>query len=141
MLKYYWRRIGAFVIDMSIISMFTRIILSFIYPIFQLTVSNLGIDFIKSIGYLLFLIFVAVLYNMICYRFFKFTLGKLLLSVKVLKENKERATMKQYFIREWNKFFLIYATVGIYVIYQFFAKVTKQKQTYHELVSETYTFM
>lgn len=141
MLKYYWRRIGSFVIDMSVISMFISIIMQYCYPIFQLTLNDLGIDILKIMGYLIFLVLISVLYNMICYRFFKFTLGKLLLSVKVLNENKERCTMKQYFLREWNKYCLIYATLGLYVLYQFVAKVMKQKVTYHEKVSNTYTFI
>lgn len=141
MLMYYWRRIGAFVIDMSVISMITRILLPVLQPLFTLTGTNLGIDVIKLIAYLLFLILVAVAYNMLCYRFFKFTLGKLLLNIKVFNENGERASMKSYFIREWNKYFLIYATMGIYSLYQFITKVIKEKQTYHEKKSDTFTFM
>lgn len=141
MLTYYWRRIGAFIIDMSIISMLTRVFLIVLQPLFILTTTNFVIDLFKVVAYLLFLILVAVLYNMICYKFFNFTLGKLLLSIKVLDENKQRATMRNYFIREWNKYFYIYATMGIYVIYQFCVNVMKQRQTLHERKSNTHTFV
>ncbi len=142
-MMYFWRRIGAFVIDFSVISMILEILLSsnFIAPVFTLTLTNLLVDFSKLVLYLLLSILVAVGYNVVCYKFFKYPLGKLLMNIKVLDENGQRVTVKSYFNREWTKYFYIFATLGTYLPYQFFMKVVKEKQTLHEKKSDTFIFM
>ncbi len=83
-MMYFWRRIGAFVIDLSVISMFLEIIYRFIAPVVTLTYSNILVDFMKIVMYLRVGVIVSVGYNLVCYRFFKFPLGKLLMNIKVL---------------------------------------------------------
>ncbi len=112
---YFWRRIGAFIIDLSVISMFLEIIAIAIAPIIALTYSNIVVDFFKVILYLLLCVVVAVGYNVVCYKYFKYPLGKLLLNIKILDEEANRVTVKRYFIRECNKYVYIYATLGLYV--------------------------
>ncbi len=142
-MMYFWRRIGAFVIDFSIISMFLEIMLGskFIAPLFSLTYTNLLVDFSKLVLYLLFSILLAVGYNVICYKFFKYPLGKLLMNIKVLDENGERVSVKCYSNREWTKYVYIFTTLGLYLPYQFLLKVVKEKQTLHEKKSDTHIFM
>ncbi len=138
---YFWRRIGAFIIDLSIISMFSKIIFQFIAPVVTLTNSNIVIDFIKVIIYLLVVILISTGYNVGCYRFFKYPLGKLLMNIKVLDENGERVTNKKYFLREWNKYVYIYATMGLYIPVQFIINVVREKQCFHDKQSDTHIFM
>ncbi len=140
-MMYFWRRIGAFIIDFSVISMILEISLRFIAPIFIPTYTNILVDLSKAILYLLFSLSIAVVYNVFCYKFFKYPLGKLLLNIKVLDENSNRVSTKRYFVRELTKYTYIYATLSLYLPYQFFVKVIKEKQTLHEKKSETHIFM
>ncbi len=140
-MMYFWRRIGAFVIDLSVISMLLQIMYSFIAPIVALTYSNLLVDLMKVAFYLLVCVLVSVGYNLMCYRFFKFPLGKLLMNIKVLDESGERVTQKRILIREFNKYIYIYATLGLYVPFQFIMNVVKKKQTFHDRQGDTHIFM
>ncbi len=140
-MMYFWRRIGAFVIDFSIISMFLEIILRFIAPIFIPTYTNILVDLSKAVLYLIVSLSIAVGYNVICYKFFKYPLGKLLMNIKVLDEDSNRVSINRYLVRELSKFTYIYATLGLYLPYQFIFKVVKQKQTTHENKSNTHIFM
>ncbi len=140
-MMYFWRRLGAFIIDFSIISMFLEILLRFIAPVFTLTYTNILVDLIIVVIYLLFSLSVAVGYNVLCYKFFKYPLGKLLMNIKVLDEHSHRVSTKSYFVREFYKYVYIYATLGLYLPYQFIFKVIKEKQTLHEKKSNTHVFM
>ncbi len=138
---YYWRRIGASVIDLSIINMLSTIFFPLTSNIVTLTYSNIFVDLFKIFANLLIFIIIAVGYNVLCYRFFKYPLGKLLLNIKILGENEERVNVKQYFLREYNKYVLIYATFGLYIPYQFFVNVVKKKQTFHDKQGKTHVYI
>ncbi len=140
-MMYFWRRIGAFVIDLSVISMLLQIIYRIIAPVVALTYSNIVVDLMKVALYLLVCVLVSVGYNLVCYRFFKFPLGKLLMNIKVLDEAGERVTQKRILIRESNKYIYIYATLGLYLPYQFIMNVVKKKQTFHDKQGDTHIFM
>ncbi len=140
-MNYHWRRIGAFVIDLSVISMFAKIFLYFSYPMLALTFNNLIIDIFKIFLVLFIRVLVAVGYNMICYKYTKLPLGKLLLNVQVLDENGDRVSMDKYFVREWSKYIFIYSTIGFYIPYQFFKNVINNKQTLHDNKSNTHIYM
>ncbi len=131
-MNYYWRRVGAFVIDMSVINMFSEVV----YPLFDnviaLTYSNILVDLLKIFINILIFIVVAITYNVVTYKYFKYPLGKLLMGVVVLDLNNERISVKKYFIREYNKYIFIYATLGLYIPYQFLFKLLKKKQTFHD---------
>ncbi len=138
---YYWRRLGASVIDMSVISMFSRLILSLFLPILALSFENLAQDFFKILVYQLLCITIAVGYNLICYKYFKYPLGKLLLSIKVFDENQRRVPSDRYLTREIYKYVYIYATLGLYIPYQFLFNVCRRKQTFHDKKAQTHIFM
>lgn len=140
-LSYFWRRIGAYIIDLSVISMISRIILSFISPVFLLTGTNLMLDIFKFYLFLMAAVVIAVAYNVGCYHYFKFPLGKLLMSIKVYNHRGRRVSTRDYTIRELNKFTYTYATLGLYVPYQFFRYGIKKEQTFHERQSNTYIYM
>lgn len=140
-LSYFWRRIGAYIIDLSIISMISRIILSFISPIFLLTGTNLMLDIFKFYLFLMAAVIIAVGYNVGCYHYFKFPLGKLLMSIKVYNHRGRRVSTRDYAKREFNKFIYTYATLGLYVPYQFLRYAVKKEQTFHERQSNTYIYM
>ncbi len=140
-MTYYWRRIGAYIIDLSIISMLIRIVLPIINPIIMPTLNNILIDFFKLFITLFVITLVATMYNVLCYKYFKFPLGKLLLGVQVLDENQQRIPVKKYFIREFNKFVFVYGTLGLYLPYQFIFNVIKRQQTFHDKQANTHIFM
>ncbi len=140
-MMYYWRRLGASVIDMSVISMFSQMILRLVLPLLALSFEHLAEDFFKILVYQLICITIAVGYNVICYKYFKYPLGKLLLSIKVLDEDQRRVSTDRYIIRELYKYVFIYATLGLYMPYQFFVYVCRHKQTLHERKADTHIFM
>ncbi len=138
---YYWRRIGAFFIDSSVISMLLSIVFAVAGPLVALTNTDIVIDLFKMVLFFIISIFVAVGYNVFCYSFFKYPLGKLLMRVLVLDENSERVSTKRYFIRELNKYTYIYATLGVYLPFQFLKNVASEKQVLHDKKSDTHIFM
>lgn len=140
-LSYYWRRIGAYVIDLSIISMISQVIFSIIAKYFILSGTNIFLDLFKFYSFLLIAALIAVGYNVGCYHYFKFPLGKLLMNIKVYNHFGHRVTTKDYATREFNKYIYTYATLGLYAPYQFFRYVVQRKQTFHERQSNTNIFM
>lgn len=140
-MSYLWRRIGSYVIDISIISMINKIILINISSIFILTKTNIIIDFIKLYCFIGLLCLIAIGYNVLCYKYFKYPLGKLLMGVKVLDKDGRRVSTNVYFQREANKYIYFFATFGLYGLYQFLRFVTVKKQTYHERITKTHIFI
>lgn len=139
-MNYYWRRIGAYVIDLSIISMFSQIIFYLIGSLFILTGTNLLLDVFKMFAFLITAVLIAVGYNVFCYNYFRFPLGKLMMGIKVLNHRGRRVSTKDYALREFNKFIYTYATLGLYVPYQFIKYVWPKKQTFHERQSNTHIY-
>ncbi len=137
-LSYLWRRIGSYVIDLSVISMFTQVVYFVIGDKLILTSTNLLIDIIIMYVYLLINVAVAVGYNYICYKYFKYPLGKLLLSIKVLDGKNKRVHTKSYVTRECYKYTFIYATLGLYIPYQFFMYVIRDKDVFHDRIIKTH---
>lgn len=144
-ISYFWRRIGAFVIDFSISFMFYRIVASVLFillgNLFSISFENLTHDYIVSYLNLGILILVPFCYNVGCYHFFKFPLGKLLMNIKIYNHDQKRVVTGVYARRELLKFTYFYATLGLYAPYQFIRYVIKKKQTFHERQSNTYIFM
>lgn len=124
-MRYLWRRIGATVIDLSVISMFMEIVFKLFGGFLTLAYTNIVADFIRIVLYLVLCIIISIGYSFICFRFFKYPLGKLLMNLKVLNENSERPETKVYLYREYNKYLYIYASVGLYLPYQFIIYVLK----------------
>lgn len=142
---YYWRRLGAFLIDFSISFMFYRIIASLLFilvgNLFSISFENLTHDFIVSYVNFALLVIVPVAYNVGCYHYFKFPLGKMLMSIKVYNHRGRRVSTRDYAKREFLKFGYFYATFTLYAFYQFFRYVIKKEQTFHERQSNTHIFM
>lgn len=138
---YYWRRTGAFVIDMSIIFMLQEIVRVATGQVFMLTGTDLLIDIIKMYSFLIVTVFIAVGYNVGCYHYFKFPLGKMLMSIKVYNHRGRRVSTRDYAKREFNKYVYLFATFYLYAPYQFFRYVTKKEQTFHERQSDTHIYM
>lgn len=138
---YLWRRIGSFVIDSSIISMLSQIVFSLIGSYFTLTLTNIYIDLFKIFIALLIVVCISTAYNIICYMYFKFPLGKLLLKIQVLDEHKQRISNFQYLIREFTKYTYVYATLGLYLIYQLIRYDRKHLQTFHDRRVNTHIYM
>lgn len=137
---YYWRRIGAYVIDLSIIGMFSQLAFSLIGHWFILTGTNLLVDVLMIYLFLMFSVGIAVGYNVLCYHYFKFPLGKLLMGIKVYNHRKRRVSTKDYALREFNKYVFMYATIGLYAPYQFIRYVWPKKQTFHDRQANTHIY-
>lgn len=140
-MSYYWRRIGAYLIDITVIGMFGQIILVFMGNIFSLSGTNIVYDITISYLYLILLIAISVSYNVTFYHFFKFPFGKMMMGIKVYDQEGIRVSTKSYAKRELIKYGYMYATMGLYVPYQFIFYVLTKKRTYHERKSNTYTFI
>lgn len=144
-MMYYWRRIGSFVIDFTIVGMFTRIIESALFFLlgnaYSISYESLSHDYFIAYISLGLTIAVAVGYNVGCYHFFKFPLGKMLMTLKVYNHRGRRVSTKEYAKREFYKFIYLYATLGLYAPYQFFRYVVKKEQTFHERQTNTYIYM
>ncbi len=142
---YYWRRIGAFVIDFSIANMLVRLVQSTLFillgNLFSISFENLAHDYVVAYIALGLGILVAVGYNVGCYHYFKFPLGKMLMSIKVYNHRGRRVSTRDYAKREFLKFVYFYATLGLYAPYQFFRYVTKKEQTFHERQTNTHIYM
>ncbi len=120
--------------------MLSNIVFSFLGQYFLLTGSNLLVDISKMFCFLLISVLIAVGYNVGCYHFTNFPLGKLLMSIKVYNHRGRRVSTRDYAKREFNKFIYTYATVGLYAPYQFLRYVTRKEQTFHERQSNTHIY-
>lgn len=140
-MTYYWRRIGAYIIDLSVISMISQIIFSFISSKLVLTGTDLVTDMIVMYAFLLITVMIAVFYNVVSYHFFNYPLGKLLLSIQVLDENQKRLSTAEYATRELYKYVLTYATLGVYLPYQFLRYVVTKRQTFHDKKANSHIFI
>ncbi len=139
-MKYYWRRLGSFVIDNSVGGMFAKVVMFFINPLAFWTNSNIIIDMLLLYSTLLLTVFVVVGYNVLAYHYFKYPLGKLLMRVEVANKNGQRLTTKEYYNREFSKYILVYATFGLYNIFQFLVNVINNKQTYHDRIVDSHVY-
>ncbi len=140
-MNYYWRRVGAYIIDNSVISMFIQIFILFLAPYIRFTGTNLFVDLFMAVTVLFVAVFVSTMYNVLCYKYFKYPLGKLMLNVHILDVDGKRVSVRRYFIREWNKYTYTYATIGVYLIYQFFKNVVQKEQTFHDKQGDTHVYM
>lgn len=128
-----WNRIGASVIDFSICISFLKLLVTIITftplnKVFALTVqlgpsnASLGLDLIKVLLFIFVYISVFISYNVLTVHKIGGTFGKLILRVHVGDETStvdkfKKPTVKQLFKREYYKWVLMYATLGLYSIY------------------------
>lgn len=135
-----WNRFGAAVIDLFTVQMFGTLaygILVFFGAPIALERTNIVKDF--AIVYLMiaFLIFAAVMYNYLCYRFFSNTFGKMVMRVKVVDDKDFPVDANVLLKREFYKWFMFYATMSLYGLYVVY-NIVNYKEMYHDKKAGTH---
>lgn len=135
-----WNRIGSSVIDFFTVQMFGTLMYGFLVwlgaPI-ALTRTNIVLDLVIVYFAIIFLIFAATAYHYVTFRFFRGTLGKLILRVNIVDKKDKRISNELLLKREFQKWFLFYATLGLYGVYCAYC-IMKRKRMYHENKTDTY---
>ncbi|MGR5280436.1 RDD family protein [Photobacterium damselae] len=126
-LKY--KRIGTFLIDLSIVQMFVMVAqdlyLGIIAYISKGTGAKISLNDAMALPTLLALIigimmlFIGIYmgYQWLCFRLLGTSLSRYLLSVKVVSTDGKTLTKERYLKREFNKIYLCVATLGLYAFY------------------------
>ncbi|MCG3844610.1 RDD family protein [Photobacterium damselae] len=126
-LKY--KRIGTFLIDLSIVQMFVMVAqdlyLGIIAYISKGTGAKISLNDAMALPTLLALIigimmlFIGIYmgYQWLCFRLLGTSLSRYLLSVKVVSTDGKTLTRERYLKREFNKIYLCVATLGLYALY------------------------
>ncbi|BBC39325.1 RDD family protein [Photobacterium damselae subsp. piscicida] len=133
-LKY--KRIGTFLIDLSIVQMFVMVAqdlyLGIIAYISKGTGAKISLNDAMALPTLLALIigimmlFIGIMmlfigiymgYQWLCFRLLGTSLSRYLLSVKVVSTDGKTLTKERYLKREFNKIYLCVATLGLYALY------------------------
>ncbi|ELV7516114.1 RDD family protein [Photobacterium damselae] len=126
-LKY--KRIGTFLIDLSIVQMFVMVAqdlyLGIIAYISKGTGAKISLNDAMALPTLLALIigimmlFIGIYmgYQWVCFRLLGTSLSRYLLSVKVVSTDGKTLTKERYLKREFNKIYLCVATLGLYALY------------------------
>ncbi|WIH28017.1 RDD family protein [Photobacterium damselae] len=126
-LKY--KRIGTFLIDLSIVQMFVMVAqdlyLGIIAYISKGTGAKISLNdamalptlFALIIGIMMLFIGIYMGYQWLCFRLLGTSLSRYLLSVKVVSTDGKTLTKERYLKREFNKIYLCVATLGLYALY------------------------
>ncbi|BAX53575.1 RDD family protein [Photobacterium damselae subsp. piscicida] len=119
-LKY--KRIGTFLIDLSIVQMFVMVAqdlyLGIIAYISKGTGAKISLNDAMALPTLLALIIgIYMGYQWLCFRLLGTSLSRYLLSVKVVSTDGKTLTKERYLKREFNKIYLCVATLGLYALY------------------------
>lgn len=136
-------RIGAFMIDMSIVQMFTQLAHNAFIMIFKtLTLkshlilplsNNLALPVLLFICIVLFLIFTGlfVIYHLICFRCLGVSLGKWILGLKVMDKNGYSLSLTSYTKREYEKVVLFTTSLTFYGLYSIAQFITFSREPLH----------
>ncbi len=144
-----WNRIGATVIDYSIIMILIKLTYTLLVVIFPTILVikgggnaiDLVLDFLKVLFSLMWSVFIAVFYNVFLTLKFKNTFGRLILKVNVLDENSGnkiiKPSKKQLIKRESFKWTLILSTFFIYAFYVLIGIILGKERFYYDKVANT----
>ncbi len=144
-----WNRIGATVIDYSIIMILIKLTYTLLVVIFPTILIvkgggnaiDLVFDFLRVLFSLFWSVFIAVFYNVFLTLKFKNTFGKLILKVNVLDENSNNKIIKpskeQLIKRETFKWTLILSTFFIYAFYVLVNILLGKEKFYYDKVAKT----
>ncbi|MFV0599955.1 MAG: RDD family protein [Bacteroidales bacterium] len=137
-LSNIWRRLGSIIIDMAIINMFTSIFLWFVSPLGFITANKLFVDLFLVILYLLILILISYGYQYLMIKKFDRSFGKMLLNLQYTNKKGRRVKKEILYQREFSKYYLLYATLGIYGVYVLFMILFTNKKIHHEAKYNAY---
>lgn len=146
-LKY--KRIGTFLIDLSIVQMFVMVAqdlyLGIIAYISKGTGAKISLNDAMALPTLLALIigimmlFIGIYmgYQWLCFRLLGTSLSRYLLSVKVVSTDGKTLIKERYLKREFNKIYLCVATLGLYALYSGAQFLTFSHLPWHDKKNHT----
>lgn len=135
-----WRRLGSFIIDISVIGMFSRVIYMFIGSFYILSGTRFVEDIVVVFLYLLTNIIIAVVYQLIFYKLFKQSFGRRVMNIKLEKVNGKHVDLNVLAKREICKYTYLYASLGLYGIYQYIINVCRCKPVFHDEITNIILF-
>lgn len=124
-----WKKVGTFVIDMSIIGMFYQVAMYFVTYFIHPELKNIVYDGAVFILYMLIYIAIATLYQLVSFKLLKQSMGHYFLRLKVCNIDKSERTMNQVFKREFHKYYMLFVTLFTYELYCFYLVVFKNQPT------------
>lgn len=148
-LKYKYKRIGCFVIDLAIVQMFGTIardiylgMVAYASQGSGLTLSfedNIALPAIllMIIGIMLVTIGVYMGYHWLCYRLLGTSFSRYFLRLSVESANDQAMTKSRYLKREFQKIYLTIATLGLYALYSGVQFVSFGHAPWHDKKFET----
>lgn len=130
-IKEKYARFASFMIDTLIINMFAQVFFFYLLVGFvHLTFTNIVVDFGVVLFYLLYMIFISLVYQIVCYRFIRNSLGKQLMRLQYYYNDGTRLEMSELIQRELTKYYLLYATIVIYAVYSFYRMIMRSEKEY-----------
>lgn len=146
-LKY--KRLGAFIIDLSIVQMFAQIVSDIFLGSFSYLGKELGLKLSVNdamalpviltfyISILLIFIGIYVGYHWVCFRYVGNSLSRYFLGLRVVTLDGNLPTKRIYLKREFEKAVLTIATIGAYPLYSAAQYFTHSKAPWHDNRNET----
>lgn len=127
-----FKRTGAFVIDLSIATMFTRVLVNGVIVLLSIIFENSGfsqsltlndaaaLPVILALYVFILMLFIGIYvgYHRVCYRFIHNSLGRYFLGIHVVSTDNDHAvSLHTYLTREFYKISLTVCTIGVYSAY------------------------
>lgn len=128
----FWTRFWAYVIDLIVISAIGGILVKPVFYWLELPITNP--IFLVFSPYKTVMLIIAICYFLLMTMFFKQTVGKMALGIKVVAQNGEPLTAASVFFREVIGRFISKVLVIPYLLVAF----TSNKQALHDLFADTY---
>jgi uncharacterized RDD family membrane protein YckC len=132
-------RIGAFLIDASLTSSMSTVIL-FPFSRFFYIGGTLIHDLFTIAILLSIYIIIVSLYGVVTNKFFSATLGKILLGLRVVDEEGYKVETLVIFNRELTKWSYFYATLGLYGLYVLYC-IFKDVDAFHDKQNKTHIIL
>lgn len=128
----FWTRFWVYCIDLLVISAIGGILIKPVFYLFDLSVTKPF--FILLSPYKSVMLLITLVYFLLMTMFFKQTIGKMVLGIKVVSENGQPLTVSALIFREVIGRFISKVLVIPYLL----AAFTPNKQTLHDLFADTY---
>lgn len=140
---FKYRRIGAFMIDLAIVQMFTQLAHNaFIFMLSFLTLKShlslalsntLALPILLFICIILLLIFIGlfVIYHWLCFQYLGVSLGKWMLGLTVMDENGSPLPLANYIKREYEKIIFFTSSLTFYGFYSIAQFISFSREPLH----------
>jgi hypothetical protein len=148
-LGFKYRRVGSFIIDLTIVRMFAQIAIELYFGVVAYLSKGTGLSLslnstitlplLLLLSVITLLVFIAVYvgYHWICYKLLGNSLSRYFLRLQVISTEGEPITKSRYLKRELEKIVLCVATVGLYMFYSGAQFVSFGYPPYHDKRNNT----